>query len=165
MRPYFHLFRQWPPDVSRQVPQKVFILVWDEWYSNCCMGTELANKYNQWKVGSVTVLLNEHRKSMVGQALMYVQHSHMVCGELHICHDQDLYQNIYDNAYPTPLLHEALDGNHRMVILVIGWYHNTFSHLCVKHKHYPEHDTLCLSIFFLALFLYFPWSMTPCLRS
>ena len=57
---------------------------------------------------------------MVGQLLMYMQHSHMVCGELHICHDLDLDQNLYDNAYPTPLLHEAFDGNHIMVILGIG---------------------------------------------
>ena len=66
------------------------------------------------------VLLTEDRKSMVGQALMYMQHGHMVCGELHIFHDLDLDQNLYDNAYSTPLLHEALDGNHKMVILVIG---------------------------------------------
>ena len=38
--------------------------------------------------------------------------------------------------------------NHKMVMLGIGWYHNTFSHLCVQHQKYPEHDTLCLSILF-----------------
>ena len=26
--------------------------------------------------------------------------------------------------------------------------HHTFSHIGVKHQYYPEHDTLCLSIFF-----------------
>ena len=89
---------------------------------------------------------------MVGQALMYMQHSHMVFGELYICHDLDLDQNLNDNDYPIPLLHEALDVNHKMVMLGIGWYHNTFSHLCVQHQHYPEHDTLCLSIFFYWIF-------------
>ena len=84
---------------------------------------------------------------MVGQTFMYIQKRNMVYGESHICHDLYLYQNLYDNTYPPPFIHEALDVNHRMVILVIGWYQNTFSHLCVKHKHYPEHDTLCLSIF------------------
>ena len=76
----------------------------------------------------------------------------MVCGEFHICHDLVLDQTLSDNAYSTPLLHEALDVNHKMVMLGIGWYHNTFSHICVKHQHYPEHDTLCLSIFFYWIF-------------
>ena len=152
MRPYFHLFRQEPPDVSHQTPQKVLILVLGEWYSNCYMGPELANKYNWWQVGSVPVFFTEHRKSMVGQALMYMQHSHMVCGKFHIFHALDSDQNINDNAYPTPLLHKALDVNHRMLMLGIGWYHNTFSYLCVKHQNYPEHDTIYLSIFFYWIF-------------
>ena len=76
----------------------------------------------------------------------------MVCSELHICHDLDLDKNVYDNDYPTPLLHEDLGGNHRMVMLGIGLYHNKFSHLCVKHQHYPENDTLCLSILFYWIF-------------
>ena len=76
----------------------------------------------------------------------------MLCVEFHICHDLDLEQNLFDNAYPTPLLHEALDVNHKMVMLGIGLYHNNFSHLCVQHQHYPEHDTLCLSIFSYWLF-------------
>ena len=66
------------------------------------------------------VLLNEHRKYMVGQALMYMKHMHMVCSKFHIRHDLDLDQNVYDNTYPTPFIHEALDGNHRMVMLGIG---------------------------------------------
>ena len=72
----------------------------------------------------------------------------MVCAELHIFHDLDLYQNVNDNDYPTPLIHEALDVKHKMVMLGIGWYHNIFSHICVQRQHYPEHDTLCLSILF-----------------
>ena len=119
------------------------------------MGPELANKYNWWQVGSVPVLFTEHRKSIFGQALIYMQHRHMVCGEFHICNCLDLYQNIYDNAYPTPLLHEALDVNHKMVMLGIGWYHNTFSHIFVQHQHYPEHDTLCLYIFSSWIFSFF----------
>ena len=78
----------------------------------------------------------------------------MVYGELHICHDLFLYQNVNDNAYSTPLLPEALDVENKMEMLGIGWYHNTFSHLCVQHKHYTEHDTLCTSIFFYRLFSY-----------
>ena len=165
MRPHFHLFCQEPPAVSHQTPQKVLILARGELYSNCYMVPEMANKYNYWKVGSMPVLLNERRKSMVGQALIYMQHRHMVCGKLHICHDLDSDQNIYDGAYPTPLLHEALYVNQIMVILGIGWYHNIFSNICVQHQHYPEHNTLCLSILFYWLFLSFPWSMNPCLQS
>ena len=57
-------------------------------------------------------------------------------------------QNVNNNAYSTPLLHDDLDVDHKMVMLGIGLYHNTLSHLCVQHQHYPEHDILCLSIFF-----------------
>ena len=156
MRPYFHLFRQEPPDVSHQTPQKVLILMWGEWYSNFYMSLELANKYNWLQFVSVPVLLTEYQKSMVVQALMYMQHRHMVWGKFHICRDLDSDQNVYDNAYPTPLLHEALDVNHKMVMLGIGWYHNTISHICVQHQHYPEHDTLCLSILFHWIFCCFP---------
>ena len=152
MRPYFHLLRQEPPEVSHKTPQKVLILVLGECYSNCYIVPELANKYNWWQVVSVTVLLNEDQKSMVNQALMYMQHRHIVCGEFHICHDLDLYPNLYYNDYATLLLHEAMDVNHIMVMLGISWYHNTFSHLCVQHQNYPEYDTLCLYIFFYWLF-------------
>ena len=94
------------------------------------------------------VLFSEYWKSKVFQALMYMQHRHMVCGKLQIFHYLDLDQNVNDNAYPTPLLHEALDVNHKMVMLVIGWYRNKFSNLCVQHQHYSEHDTLFLFILF-----------------
>ena len=57
-----------------------------------------------------------------------------------------------DNAYSPPLLHEALDVNHKMVMLAIGLYHNKFSHLFVQHQNHPEHDTLCLSILFYWIF-------------
>ena len=76
----------------------------------------------------------------------------MLCGEFHIFRDLVLDQNVNDNAYSNPLRREALDVDHKMVILGIGLYHNTFSLLCVKHQHYTEHDTLCLLIFFYWLF-------------
>ena len=115
---------------------------------------ELANKYSCWQVGSMPVSLTVYQKSKIFPVLMYIQHRHMVCGELHICHELFLDQNVNDNTYSTPLLHEVLDVDHKMVMLGIGWYHNTFSHICVQHQHYPEHDTLCLSIFFYWLFSY-----------
>ena len=77
----------------------------------------------------------------------------MVCGKLHICHEIVLDQHVDGNAYSTPLLHEALYVDHKMVMLVIGLYHSKFLLLCVKHQNYPEHDTLCLFIFFYWLFL------------
>ena len=120
------------------------------------MGPELANKYNWWQVGSVPILLTEYQKSMVGQVLMHIQHRHTVCDKFHICHDLVLDQSVNDNYHPTSLPHEALDVNPKMIMLRIGWYHNTFSHLYVKHQHYPEHDTLCLSIIFYWLFSCLP---------
>ena len=89
-----------------------------------------------------------YQKSTVGQELMYMQHSHMECGECHILHELALDQNVNDNAYSTSLIHEALCVDHKIVILGIGLYHNTFSHICVQHQHYLEHDILCVSIFF-----------------
>ena len=65
-----------------------------------------------------------------------------------------LDQNVNDNAYSTPLLHEALYVDHKMVMLGIGLYHNIFTHICVQHQHYPEHDIICLSIFFYFLFFH-----------
>ena len=98
------------------------------------------------------VLLTEYHKSMVYPALIYMQYSHMVCGKLHICHDLVLDQTVNDNAYSTPFLHEYLDVKHQMLMLGIGWYYNKFSHLCVQHQHYTEHDTLCLYILFYYIF-------------
>ena len=72
----------------------------------------------------------------------------MVRGKFCILHDLVLYQNVNDDAYSTPLYHEALDVDRKMVMLVIVFYRNTFSLLFVQHQHYPEHDTLCMSIFF-----------------
>ena len=115
---------------------------------------ELANKHRWWQVGSVPFLLTEYHKSKVSIALIYIQHSHMVCGKFHICHDLFFDQTVKYNAYSTPLLHEALDMNHKMVMLGMSLYHNTFSHICVKNLHYPEHDTLCMSILAYWIFSY-----------
>ena len=54
---------------------------------------------------------------------MYKQYKHMVYGELHILQFLDLDQNVNDNAYSTPLLHDALYVEHKMVMLGIGLYH------------------------------------------
>ena len=132
MRPFFNLFHQEQLYVYHQTPQKVFILVLAQWYSNFYMIPELVNNYSWWQVGSVPVSLTEYHKSRVCPALVYIQHRHMVCGKFHIYHDLILDQTVNDNAYSTPLIHEALDVNHKMLMLVIGWYHNTFSHFVVQ---------------------------------
>ena len=80
---------------------------------------ELASKYNLWQVVRVLVSLKIYHKSKVSQALMYMQHRHMVCGVFHIWHDLVLDQNVNDNTYSTPYCHEALDVDHDMVILGI----------------------------------------------
>ena len=80
----------------------------------------------------------------------------MVCGEFHIFHDLVLDQNVNDNAYSTPFLHEALDVKHKMVMLGIGWDHNTFSHIYVQHQHYPEHGILYMLILFYCFLYIFP---------
>ena len=89
-----------------------------------------------------------YHKSTVGQALMYMQHRPMEFGESHLCHDLFLDQKVNYNAYSTRFCHEALDVDHKMVILVIGSYHKKYLHICVKHQHYPEHNILFLFILF-----------------
>ena len=117
----------------------------------------MGNSHIWWQVGSMLVYLTVYQKYKVCQALMYIPHRQRVCGELHIFHDLVLDQNINDNSYSTPLIHEVLYVNHKMVILGIGWYHNKSSHLCVQHQYYPEHDTLCLSLLFYWIFY---WTFT-----
>ena len=92
------------------------------------------------------------QKSKVCLEFMYMKHKHRICGKLHVFHDLVLYKKVNDNAYSTPLRHEALDVDHKMVMLVIGLYHNTFSLICVQHQHYPEHETICLSFFLTVSF-------------
>ena len=127
----------------------MLILVLGERYSNCYSSLELASKYNLWQVGSVIVFLKVYQKYKICPALLYMQHMHMECNESHICHDIFLDQNVNDNAYSTPLIHENLDVDHKMLILGIGLYHNKCLHLL---HHYPDYDTICLSFFFYWLF-------------
>ena len=98
MSPYYHLLCQDQPDLSHQLPQKVLILVLDQWYFNCYMIPELTSKYNWWQVGSVLVYLMVYHKTKVYQALMYMQHKHIVCGDLHINHDLVLDQKVNYSA-------------------------------------------------------------------
>ena len=72
----------------------------------------------------------------------------MVYGELHILPFLVFDKNANDNAYSTPLRHEVWNVDHKMTIMGIDLCYNTFLHLGVQHQHYPEHDTVCLSIFF-----------------
>ena len=92
--------------------------------------------------------LKIYQKSKACQALMNMKHRHMVCGELHTCHDLVLDQNVNDNAYSTPYRHKALDVDQKMVMLGIILYYNTFSLICDQQKNYPEHDTPCIFLFF-----------------
>ena len=102
MSPYHDLFRQEQPYEYRQTPQKVLVLVLAQLYYNFFMGPELSNKYSWLQVVSVPVSFTEHQKSKVCPELMYIQHRHVVCRNLHICHDLVLDQNVNDNAYSTP---------------------------------------------------------------
>ena len=84
---------------------------------------------------------------------MYMQHRHMVYGELHICHDPVLDQNVNNNANSNHFLHKALDVDHKMIYWELVGITIHFQ-ICVQHQHYPEHDTLCLYIFSSLLFSY-----------
>ena len=81
-------------------------------------------------------------------ALMYMQHTHMVYVEFHIHHYLVLDQKANDNAYSTPLRHEVWNVDQKMIIQGIALCYNTSSHTGVKHQHYPEQDTVCMSILF-----------------
>ena len=73
----------------------------------------------------------------------HARQAHDMKREYYIFHYIVLDQNVNDNAYSTPLLHKAFNMDHKMVMMGIGLYHNTFSHLCVQHQNYPEHDNIC----------------------
>ena len=95
--------------------------------------------------------------SMFLLELIYMQHKQMVYVKLHRHHYLVLVQNPNCNAYSTPWRHEVWDVEQKMVTLGIDLCYNTFSHLGVQHKHYPEHGTVCLSIFFTwIVFCIFP---------
>ena len=77
-----------------------------------------------------------------------MQHKHMVYGELCIHHFLVLDQKENDNAYSNPLVHEVWNADHKMAMMCFNLCYNAFSNLGVKHQHYPEHDTIYLSMFF-----------------
>ena len=90
------------------------------------MRPELASKYNWIQVGSMLVSVMVNQQFKFCQELMYIQHKNMVCGKLHIFHDLFFDQHVNGNDCSTHLLHEALDVDHIMVMLVIGLYYNKF---------------------------------------
>ena len=142
----------------------MLILVLVQWYYNCYISLELASKYNLWQVGSV--LFFNGIPEIHGWSRIYV-HSTQTHGMWWITHMEwpNFGSKMSDNDYPTPLLHEALDVEQKMVMMEIGSYYNKFSHLCVQQQHYPEYDIICLSIFsYLPIFLCFNWSMNPYFR-
>ena len=86
--------------------------------------------------------------SKVYLALMYMQHKNMVYIILHIYPRLVLDQNANYHAYSTPLCHEVWNVDHKIIILGIKLCYNTYSHIGVQQQHYPEYDTVCMSIFF-----------------
>ena len=123
---------------------------------NCWMALIMANECNWWQVYSALVYMMVYQISKVCLALIYMQHTHMVNGELHRHHYLVLYQNKNDNDYSTPFHHEVWNMDHKKVMLGIALCYNKLSHIFVKHHHYPEHDTVCLSIFFQWFFFICP---------
>ena len=97
---------------------------------------ELANRYNLRQVGRVLVFLKVyHNPSLVK----------------HWC----TYNIVTWNAASCTYVMTQFGIKTQMVMLRIGFYHNKFSHICVKHQHYPEHDILCMSVFFYWIFSIF----------
>ena len=123
--------------------------------SNCWSNLILANKFTWLQFYSALFYLMVYQISKVCLSLMYMQHNHMLYGEFFRHHCQVLDQNANYNAYSNPLRHEVWNLDHNMGIVGIYLCYNTFSHLCVQQQHYPEHDTVCLSIFFLWIFFVF----------
>ena len=75
----------------------------------------------------------------------------MVHGELHIHHYLVFGKSASDNAYSTPLRNEVCNVEHKMVMQGIDLCYNISLHICVKHHHYPENDTVCLSVHFISM--------------
>ena len=119
--------------------------------SNCWGTLILAQNCNWLQFYSALVYLVFYQIFKVCIALMYMQHKQMLYGELHIRHYLVLDKNANVNAYSTPLRHEVWNVDHKKLMLGIDLCHNIFSQICVQHQHYPEHDTVCLSVFF-------PWT-------
>ena len=86
----------------------------------------MANMCTWWQVYSAIVYLMVYRISKVCLALIYKQHNNMVYGELYILPFLVLDQNVNDNAYSTPLRHEVLYVDQKMIILGIDLCYNNF---------------------------------------
>ena len=107
----------------------------------------LANRWTWLQVYSVIVNLIVYQIPNVCLALIYIQHRHMLYGELHRHHYLVLDQSASDNVYSASLRHEVWNVDHKIRILGICLCYNKFSYLCVQHQHYLEHITVCLYIF------------------
>ena len=154
-RPYYQLFHQEQPGVFHQMCQMRLISFIIQLCSNFSRALILANNCTWWQVYSALVFMVVYQIPKVCLALMYMKHTQIVYGKLHILPFIFLGQNENYNTYSTPLRHEVWNVDHKMIILGIDFCYNTFSHLWVKHHHYLEHDTVCLSIFFPCTFFIF----------
>ena len=103
--------------------------------------------------------------SKVCIALMYMQHKRMEYSKFYIHHYLVLDQNVDDNAYSTPLRHEALECGSQN-----GNAGNWFVLQCILTSWYATSALswtwYCLSVHFISIniLLFFPWSNTPLLR-
>ena len=112
------------------------------------MSLILANKCTWWNVYSDLVNLMVYQISKACLSCMYMKHKHRIYAELCINHYLLLDQNESYNAYSYLLRHEVWNVEHKMVMMEIELFYNKFSHIGVQHHDYPEHDTVCMSIFF-----------------
>ena len=112
----------------------------------------LANRCNWLQVYSLPIYFMVYQISKVCIAFMYMQNRHRIYDKLHIHHELVLDQSASDNAYSSPLRHGVWNVEQKMIMLGIGLCYNNFSHICVQHQNYLEHDTVCLSILFPWIF-------------
>ena len=108
----------------------------------------MANKCTWIQFYSALVYLMVYQKSKVCIALMYRKHNNMVYGELYILPFLVSDKNVNDNACPSPLRHWVWNVDQNMTNQGIYLCYNKFLHIWVQQKHYPEHVTFFLSIFF-----------------
>ena len=140
MRPYHHSFHQYQPGVFHKMDQEGLIYVTIGWCSNSLMTLGLVNSCTWWKIDSVIVF------NVIYDIQGFLS---LIYGELYKHHYLIFDQNANDNSYSSLLCHEFCNVAHKMLMMVIDLCYNTFTHLCAQHQHYPEQDTLHLSIFFL----------------
>ena len=84
---------------------------------------------------------------------MYMQHRHMLWGQLHIFYELVLDQNVNGIDYLIPLRPDVLDVGNKI-----------FTYLCATSELSWTLYSLYYHFILMALFMYFTWSMTPCLR-